>query len=149
MIAKVFIIILSALIGALQFVLGNIGAGVIFGGVCLFFLSIPFLWDWHAGRLWRESSLRDETLLVSFSGEGLHFRSSKHESRLQWSLFTKVVQFKDGFLLFESTSSFYWLPVTAFGSLSDVTEFQAIMIAKIADTMVMEPIAALKDSTTD
>lgn len=61
-------------------------------------------------RRMRKSPLMGETFEVNISEESFDLSSSLARTSLKWDLFTKVVHFKDGLLLFQNPSGFIWLP---------------------------------------
>ena len=60
----------------------------------------------------RKSPFFNEDAEITFSENGFHIITSKSEDKSQWSVFTKAVAFRDGFLLFLGPSAYFWLPLS-------------------------------------
>ena len=58
----------------------------------------------------RKSPHVSENVEITLSEKGFHAVSSKSETKAKWSIFTKAVAFRDGFLLFQGPRLFNWLP---------------------------------------
>lgn len=58
----------------------------------------------------RKSPHINEYVEVTLSENEFHTISSKSETKAKWSIFTKAVAFRDGFLLFQGPRLFNWLP---------------------------------------
>ena len=58
----------------------------------------------------RKSPHVNENVEITLSEKGFHAVSSKSETKAKWSIFTKAVAFRDGFLLFQGPRLFNWLP---------------------------------------
>lgn len=59
----------------------------------------------------RKSPHVNEYVEISLNENGLQAVSSKSETKAKWSIFTKAVVFRDGFLLFQGPGLFTWLPL--------------------------------------
>lgn len=85
----------------------------------------------QAWRLFRDLPNRNQEVRLDFDDLGLRTRTQREESELPWSAFTKVVYFKDGFLLFRSRTVCFWIPVSAFGGAFALTQWERCLTAKI------------------
>src|SRR5688572_9933697 len=68
---------------------------------------------WLACRTFRKSPYRDDELTIEFTDAGFHAYSSKQDMALQWSVFTRMVEFRDGFLLFQGPTFYNWIPLSS------------------------------------
>jgi hypothetical protein len=59
----------------------------------------PWISEWMARRSFQESPFCNEDVIQRFDAGGFYGSTGKSEARLQWSAFTQVVHFPDGFLL--------------------------------------------------
>ena len=59
----------------------------------------------------RKSPHVNQDVEITLSENGFHAVSSKYETKAKWSIFTKAVAFRDGFLLFQGPRLFNWLPL--------------------------------------
>ena len=59
----------------------------------------------------RKSPHINEQVEITLTDEGYHVLSNKFETKALWSVFTKTVVFRDGFLLVEGPGLFHWLPL--------------------------------------
>ncbi len=65
---------------------------------------------WSIKRQLRKSPFKGEEIEVSITDESFDLRSSLAITSLKWGIFTKVVRFEDGVLLFQSPHVFFWMP---------------------------------------
>jgi hypothetical protein len=96
--------------------------------------------DWLACRAFRKSPYRDDELTIEFTDGGFHARSSKQDTALQWSAFTRMVEFRDGFLLFQGPTFYNWIPLSSLIDGSQAAELAELLRSKIADQRIVEPI---------
>ena len=94
---------------------------------------------WCARRSFRKSPFRDEDVEIDFSDTGFHARSPKQDVKLQWSVFTRVAHFKDGFLLLQGPNVFNWVPLSSLGDPSQAAELAALLRSKISEHKIVEP----------
>ena len=59
----------------------------------------------------RKSPHVNEDVEITLNENGFQAVSSKSETKSKWSIFTKAVAFRDGFLLFQGPRLFNWLPL--------------------------------------
>jgi hypothetical protein len=65
---------------------------------------------WSIKRKLRKSPFKGQEVEVSITDESFDFSSSLATISLKWRVFTKVVCFKDGILLFQGLHIFSWIP---------------------------------------
>ena len=126
--------------------------GHLFLGIFLAFFSVFMFFAhrvdyWRARRAFRKSPFRDEEVAVELSEAGYHTLSPKHEMTLQWSAFTRVSHFRDGFLLFEGPAVFRWLPLSSLEDPSQAAELEALLRAKIPEHRIVERAAVPPPAT--
>ena len=93
---------------------------------------------WLARRSFRKSPFRDEVVTIEFAEAGVHSQSSKHDSQVQWSAFTKVAHFRDGVLVFLGPKRFDWIPFSSLSGANDAAELEALLRAKIQEHRIVE-----------
>jgi hypothetical protein len=138
---KVLAVLLSAPLGIWALREGQVLLGIFFLVLCVLMFFAPHMDYWLVRRSFRQSPFRGEDVRIEFSDSGFHATSPKQDIKLQWSAFTRVVHFKDGFLLFHGPRSFNWVPVSSLAGLSDIAELEALLRSKIADHRIVEPVA--------
>ena len=112
-----------------------IGAFLAVLGISMFFAH--HLDYWLARRSFKKSPYRDEHLTIELTDQGFHALSEKQDVKLSWSVFTKVVQFNDGFLLFQGPKWFNWIPVSSLSDSSQAAELESLLRSKIREYRVM------------
>ncbi|MBX3734944.1 MAG: YcxB family protein [Verrucomicrobiae bacterium] len=116
--------------------------GGLFAALSVFMFFAHHVDYWLARRSFTKSPYRDEDVLIEFTDAGFHARSPKQDTKLQWSAFTKVAHFRDGFLLFQGPKFFNWIPFSSLGSPSQAAELSAFLRSKISEHKIVEPSAA-------
>jgi hypothetical protein len=124
---------------------GNVVIGVFFAALSVFMFFAHHVDYWLARRSFRKSPYRDEDVVIEFSDAGFHARSPKQDTKLQWSAFTRVAYFKDGFLLFQGPKLFNWIPLSSLDGPSQATELGALLRSKILEHKIVEQCAAPND----
>lgn len=71
----------------------------------------------------KKSPYRNDDLVLTFTGDGLHTKSEMIDMKLSWSAFTKVKAVKGGFLLFQGPKFYNWLPDE---NISDETQLTSV-----------------------
>jgi YcxB-like protein len=142
MILKAVLTLFLAGFGAFAFVYGPLVLGLFFVGLCFLLVFGHHIDFWLARRSLRRWAFRDETVTIEFTDGGFHARSPKQDTMLRWSSFTRVVHFRDGFLLFHGPASFHWIPASSLVSSSDVAGLEGLLQAKIAEHKIVEHVAA-------
>lgn len=115
--------------------------GISFLALSVFMFFAHHVDYWLIRRSFRKSPYCDEDVTIELSDAGFHVRSSKQDSRLQWTAFTKVVYFKDGFLLFQGPKSFIWIPLSSLSYPSQAAELATLLRSKIPTHKTIEPSA--------
>ncbi|MDH3728655.1 MAG: hypothetical protein OER77_14085 [Myxococcales bacterium] len=101
-------------------------------GLTVVFIFAPWFDKAYSLRRFRKSPFRGDQLAVTLSNENVSFEGTRSGGQLEWSSFTKAVQFSDGFLLFQGPDSPTWLPSsTLTNGIPD--EVATIVKAKITD----------------
>ncbi|MBI4746934.1 MAG: YcxB family protein [Acidobacteria bacterium] len=110
---------------------------------------LPFLFLASFQRLieekiirWRfvSSPYRNDRLTIEFSEDGFHGWSEIQNSTLHWGVFSKVVQFKDGFLLFQGPNLCNWIPITSLANPNQVSELLDLLKRKIPKFEIFDEV---------
>lgn len=88
----------------------------------------------------RKSPYLNEHVEIYLSENGFHAVSSKSETKAKWSIFTKAVVFRDGFLLFQGPRLFNWLPLKNI-SEGSVDKLSDLIKNNIKNIKVIEQLA--------
>lgn len=112
--------------------------GVFFAALSVFVFFAHRVDYWFAQRVFMKSPYRDEDVLIEFTDDGFHSRSSKQDTKLQWSAFTQVAHFRDGFMLFHGPKFFNWIPFSSLESPSKAAELRTLLQSKIAEHKIIE-----------
>jgi len=116
--------------------------GIFFVALSVFMFFAHHVDYWLARRAFRGSPYRDEDVTIELTDAGFHARSPKQDTKLQWSAFTRVAHFRDGFLLFQGPKSCNWIPHSSLGSPSQAAELATLLASKITEHRIVEPSAA-------
>lgn len=117
-----------------------------YGGALLFTLLIFFLGLSHRIDLWlsrcrfKSSPFAGEELQVEISEEGFRATGPKQDAKLTWALFTKVVHFGDGFLLFHGNHSFNWIPARLLKDPGQIEQLELLLRAKVSKHKIISPV---------
>lgn len=82
-----------------------------------FFFVVIFsgAWEsWTLRRKIRNSPFNNDELTFTLTEDAFGIASDRGEANLNWTAFTEVMHFDDGFLLFQGPLNFNWLPLSAF-----------------------------------
>jgi hypothetical protein len=85
---------------------------------------------WLARRAVAKSPYLDDDLTIRFGEDGFHATSPKQDVKLRWEVFTRVVHFPDGFLLFQGPKLFNWIPFAALDP-AGVKELEGLLLKHI------------------
>jgi len=138
LVIKLFALVILAPIALWLLREGYIMTGVLFLALCPFVFVAHHLDYWLARRSFSKSPYRDQDVTIEFTDQSFHSRSPKEDCKLQWSVFTKVVHFRDGFLLFQGPRSCSWIPLASLGNPAQAVELDALLRAKITEHKVVE-----------
>jgi YcxB-like protein len=137
---KVICGLLSALLAGLAFSRGPWPLGMFFVALCVVLFLAPRIDDWVARRSFRKSPYQNDDFVIELTESGVQTRSQKQDAKLQWPAFTRVVHFRDGFLLFQGPRFFNWIPARALAEASQVAELEALLRLRIREHRVVEPV---------
>lgn len=79
----------------------------------------------------REAKFRDEYALT-FSEEGVHFRTANIDSKLQWKMYSHALVVPDFCLLYYGTRQFTVIPRRAFAALDQAQAFDQLLRQHVA-----------------
>jgi hypothetical protein len=87
----------------------------------------------------------------TFGPDSITVETGLSSSRLDWAIFRKIVEAENGCMLFETPSSFRWIPAHAFASASAVQQFTVLARDRAVQYVVLEPcqFPAKPDSPRD
>lgn len=138
---KVGAILLVAAVGGWALHLGNTLPGVVFLSLSLLLCFVHRVDDWWVRRALRKSPYADEVLRVEMDETSYRVTSPKQDVKLQWSVFTRVVHFPDGVLIFQGPRVFNWIPVTALVAPADRAGLETLVRSKIRPHQVIGTVA--------
>ena len=115
------------------FLQGYHSTGIGFALVSVFMFYAQHLDFWWAKHSFRKSPYLNDVLAIEFSEGGFHARSPKQDVKLQWSVFTKVVHFKDGFLIFQGPGAANWIPISSLGDSAQAIELEMLLREKVRE----------------
>jgi hypothetical protein len=79
----------------------------------------------------RSEKLR-EPYRLTFSDQGIRFETTSIESNLAWSLYARVIEVHDFYLLYWGRREFTVIPKRAFETAADMQAFDALLVAHVA-----------------
>jgi hypothetical protein len=145
-VVRVFMAGACVLIGLSSFYGGNPAIGLICLAACVFFVFFNRIADWRTRHVQRSSPDRDNDLAIEFTEAGVHIHSPTYDTRFEWSVFTSVAHFRDGFLIFRGPRSFQWIPALSLGGASQVVELETLLRANVREHRIIQPCAAPESS---
>ena len=88
-------------------------------------------------RQWRASPFYQADIRIEFSDAGIREVTSKSNTTMDWSATTRVVHFRDGYVLYFGPALARWIPKSSIQPPSDAEELEALFQAHIANHRVM------------
>jgi hypothetical protein len=85
----------------------------------------------------REAKFRDEYTLT-FSPEGIHFRTASIDSQLQWSLYPRALVDAHSYLLYYGSTQFTVIPVRVFQNAEQQEDFERLLAQRISQIIRQE-----------
>jgi hypothetical protein len=134
---KVLALLILAPIATLLCSDGYILVGVLFAVLAVFMLFAHWVDHWWARRAFRKSPFRDTHVRIEFREDGFYLRTDKSEGRLDWSLFSRVVRFADGFLLLRKSKGYSWIPLDSLTAPSAASDLEEFLKRKITEYKVV------------
>jgi hypothetical protein len=86
----------------------------------------------------REPKFRDD-YSVTFSPEGIHFRTAHIESQLQWSLYSRALVDGHSYVLYYGSHQFTVIPKRVFASSNQQQAFERLLTQHISEIVRREP----------
>jgi len=80
----------------------------------------------------REPKFRDEYSL-SFSAEGIHFRTAHIDSQLQWAMYTRALIDEHSYVLYYGSNQFTVIPKRVFESADQQQAFEQLLNRFVSD----------------
>ena len=126
-----------AIVGFTLFVLGaislqNYAIAVFFAAFTLLLIVAQYFDNWRIRHALNSSPHANEELTIEFSDAGYHAWPELQDVHFRWSVFTKVVHFKDGMPLAQGPKMFHWIPISAFAGQSAIEQVERLLRAYIA-----------------
>jgi hypothetical protein len=78
---------------------------------------------------------------MEFREDGYHATTAIANTDLSWAAFSKVVHFRDGFLLFQGPHLANWVPVRYLEDPDSLVELEALLRDMIDDHRIIEPVS--------
>lgn len=104
-------------------------AGIIVGAGFITLLAVMWLFGPDIA-LWRDPKYRAPYDLT-FSDDGIHFRTANIDSHLQWSIYSHALQHPNGYLLYHGPNAYTILPARVFANAAERTTFDALLAAHV------------------
>lgn len=100
---------------------------------------VLFLWVVIIRRKqrWRASPFYLADVHIEFSDAGIREVTSKSSTTMDWSATTRVVHFRDGYVLYFGPSLARWIPKSSIQPPSTTEELEALFQAHIANHRIM------------
>jgi YcxB-like protein len=86
----------------------------------------------------REPKFRDD-YSVTFSPEGIHFRTAHIDSQLQWSLYSRALVDGHSYVLYYGSHQFTVIPKRVFESSNQQQAFERLLTQHIAEIVRRDP----------
>lgn len=100
------------------------GFAIFFGG---FMILMPFFIRREGKRRFKNSPSANQMISWQFSENLLETQTPGAQASFEWNKLVKVVQVKDGFLLFVQDRLAHWIPAHAFSSTEDLDAIDALI----------------------
>ena len=97
------------------------------------FFAMPFFARRTALKLYAQKPDRDMEVTWEISEDGIRSKTPLASSEITWAFFQRVLQAREGFLLYPSGRVFHWLPTHAFRDTGDVERFAQLAKSKVRD----------------
>ena len=89
-----------------------------------FALLRPLIWKIMHARNLRQLPGYGQTVLYTFTQEGIGIHGEDLDGQLKWSALFEAVATKQGLLLYHGKKSYTWLPLVAFDSADDMKQVE-------------------------
>ena len=108
---------------------GDYFAPLVFGA---FFVCLVPITKWISLRRFRKSPLRGMSAVWTITPERLSSRGGDaYSNDFSWKMITRVVEVRDGFMLYPNTSQIYWLPFDGFRHQADIGGFRELASTRV------------------
>jgi hypothetical protein len=131
LVIKVLGIVVLTPIATALFWQGRFLLGLFISAWIVLLLFAHLLDYWLTRKAFLKSPFRDELLTIEFTESGFHATSPIQDTKLQWCVFTEVVHFQDGFLLFQGPRIFNWIPFSTISDVQQIRELEKLLRAKV------------------
>jgi len=100
-------------------------------------------------RVFDQSPLLNEEFTLNLQEEGFQVSSPNEDSFLRWPRFTKVVEFADGYLLYQGPNMFNWIPITSLENPNEAAALGDLLRRHIHDHRTIASIEIPGEATFD
>lgn len=129
------------LLGLLSLIISFVSGGQLDVFVIVYLLVFPVIFlnpyfsnpikTYFINRAWKGLPNLHHPISFEANAEILQIKTINSESSIQWQLYTKAVETKNLFMLYQGKRLFYILPKRAFSSNEQVEEFRELVRTKI------------------
>jgi hypothetical protein len=91
---------------------------------------------WQARWIFRSMPTKSQVIEWSFGPVESFARTENSSSSILWPLFIKVVEDREGFLMYQSVQLFQWVPGHAFASEAELKRFIELVRSRVANYVV-------------
>jgi len=121
---------------------------IVMGIIPILFVSIAVIAmvyeRWSLKRQIRKLPFKGDEIEVRVSDESFDLSSSLAKTSLKWGVFTKVVHFEDGILLFESPRAYFWMPYSGLRA-GNIQQLEELLRKHIPEQKFVERRVAPND----
>jgi hypothetical protein len=135
--ARWTIVPIGILFGGGNLLIHGLQAGGILGLFCLVaaatFLAVPLFVRRMTLRHYAKRPDRDMVITWEFYPDRVTSKTEASSSTFEWRLISRLLQAREGFLLYPNDRVFHWLPAHAFRGTADVEAFAQLAKSKVQD----------------
>lgn len=95
-------------------------------------LTNPYVKKFQLSRVYNSQPSLREPVNLKITEEGLKLQGASYESKLQWQVYTKFLEAKNVFLLYQSNNCFNIIPKRAFLNVEQIEEFRSLTTTYIS-----------------
>ncbi len=107
---------------------------VIFGGVFVFF---PWFVQQWARKLYANKADRDMTVNWEVYDDRVVSKTGRASNSTSWTRIQRIIQVREGFLLYPKEEAFQWLPIQAFHGAEGAAQFAELAQSKVKEFILV------------
>ena len=96
--------------------------------------------EWVTRRNFAKSPRANQDYLFEIDEDGFRATSHDEDAHLHWPVFTKVVEFADGYLIYQGPQVFNWIPLTSLEDPSQAAALGDLLRKHIDDQRTIAPL---------